>query len=283
MQRRFCFAVMAVILFARPASAAMIGNIADSPLLAKGFFTYERPYALAASLEADSIQDRTYRDQVGNFELNAYGTRLGVIIREKVFLYSTLQMGKYKAAKKMAYPLPVVPGRSEVVNRLTVDTDFGFLYGAGISAVMYEHKVNEGVFFRLGLNANYRHVELDTDSAILDHTVFLTLDPTGRTGRVLTDATYKIRLEEYLGALELSYQVDHFTPYLGFFIMESRGKETVNVPGDSFYDYDSDVQLDQVTGFFIGLSYSPVEYASFNLEIRTRAEEAYSAGVLFRF
>jgi hypothetical protein len=62
----------------------------------------------------------------------------------------------------------MLPVGDETINRVTIDTDFGFIYGAGISAVMYEHKVNEGVFFRLGLNANYRHIELDTDSAILD-------------------------------------------------------------------------------------------------------------------
>jgi hypothetical protein len=112
MRKWFCLAFLAFFLFVCPASAATVGNVADPSTLTKGFFSHERPYGLAASLDADFIHDRNYRDQVGDFELQAYGTRLGVIIREKVFLYSMLQMGKYKGVKAMAkYTLPDVTGR----------------------------------------------------------------------------------------------------------------------------------------------------------------------------
>jgi hypothetical protein len=58
-----------------------------------------------------------------------------------------------------------------------------------------------------------------------------------------------MRLDDFQGAVELSYQIDNFIPYLGFLIAQSRGQETISVPGDSFYNYDGDIMLDQVTGF----------------------------------
>ncbi|MFZ5570484.1 MAG: hypothetical protein ACOZF0_08765 [Thermodesulfobacteriota bacterium] len=281
--RFFCIAV-SLCIWMGTAWGSPVGNIADPACLSSGVFTHERPNGIFAGMEADFSTDRDYQLQTGDITLNTYGTRIGAILGNNIMIYGFAGVSEYEDNKYIiSYYLPDSPDRSEAVNSLKIATDPDFVYGAGITAVMYEHKVNEGVFLRIGLDVNYRRLELEDTEAVMYHTVYNHPDPTNRGRQITPNVNYTLRLDDYQGALSLSYQVDNFVPYFGFLVMESRGNETIEVPNDDYYYYNGDILLEQNKGYFVGISYNYSNKLSLNVEARNRSESAITCRVLVRF
>lgn len=261
-----------------------VGNIGDPACLTTGLFTYERPNGLFTSLEADFVSNRVYKHQSGDFTLKTYGARIGGIIRDKLMLYGFAGLSEYSDSKSIGeYDTPDLADRSELVARIRIKANQDIIYGGGISAIMFEHKVNEGVFFRIGLDASYRRIELSDDNAILRTYIYNRADTTTRGYAFVPGAQYELTLNDYQGAVEVSYQIDEFTPYFGFIISESRGSESIHVPADAYYDYENDIRLDYNKGFFAGMSYNYNKKISLAAEVRTRSETAFTFSTVMRF
>ncbi len=284
MKYRLCCIAVSLLIWIGTASGSPVGNIADPACLSSGLLTYERPYGFFAGIEADFSTDRDYKLQAGDLSLNTYGVRFGAILRDDIMVYGFTGVGQYDDSKNLlAYRLPDTTERTEKVDIVRIHTDPKFVYGVGISAVMYEYKVNEGVFLRIGLDANYRRIELNDNQAVIYHTVYNHPDPNNRGSRILQNVDYTLRLDDYQGAVSLSYQVDNFVPYFGFMIMESRGDETIQVPTDEYYYYNGDIALEQNKGYFVGISYNYSNRFSLNVEARNRSETALTCRAIVRF
>lgn len=279
---KYCLCCIAVCLFIWIGSAAgsPVGNIADPACLSSGLFTYERPNGIFAGLEADFVSDRKYENQSGDFTLNTYGVRFGAILRDNLMLYGFIGAGEYDDDKTMGdYNLRQLIK----VYQVRIQTDPEPVYGLGVSAVMYEHKVNEGVFLRIGVDASYRKIELRDKNTVLYAMVYDITDTLHRGYSIIPNADYTLNINDYQGAVALSYQVDNFVPYVGALVMESRGHETISIPGRPSYGYDHDILLVSNKGLFVGLSYNYSNRFSLNMEARTRTETALSFRALVRF
>lgn len=287
MKRRIFVFFLLIVLQGGFAHANPVGNIADPAILQNGYFSYERPYGVFASAQYDSVINRTYMEQYGDFTLNIAGSRIGAVLRDKLIVYSFLGAGRYDDSKKIFnYVLPTGspdnPYRRENVNRIRVSSDPDFIYGFGVTAVLFEHKVNEGVYLRIGLNASYQKLDMTDNQARLYVTRYDVTNPAA-TNAIISDVKYRMAVDDYFGAVGLSYQIDNFVPYFGFSLSDSRGEETIAVPGDSYYNYTGELRSDENKGFFAGLSYQLHNTFSLNVEARTRNEDAFTFSAQMRF
>jgi hypothetical protein len=149
---------------------------------------------------------------------------------------------------------------------------------------MYEYKVDEDVFFRIGLDAKYRRISLETDSA----TVHLINYDTNR--REVYSASYAINMDEYQGALAVSYQYENFVPYFGLKISDCNGDEEIALkefesrnPTFGNIDYKGNFYTNGKTGLFLGLTYYISNTFAIGIEARERDEEAFNMTVQMRF
>lgn len=279
MKYRLCCIALTIFIWIGSAAATPVGNIADPAYLSNGLFTYERPYGVFASLEADFISDRKYKDHSGDFNLDTYGAKIGAVLRDNMMLYGFLGTGRYSDSKKInKYDLP---GRI-AIRQIRIKTDPEPVFGLGFKAVMYEHKVNEGVFLRIGMDASYRKIKVQDENAIMYASVYMS-QPFYRSGEPITDTDYTLDISDYQGAVALSYQVDNFVPYVGFLIMESRGHESIALSKDASFNYNGDILLESNKGPFVGINYCYSNRFSLNVEARARTETALSCQVLVRF
>jgi len=277
MLKRIVLFTALMVFSAAVAHGAPVGNIADPAMLYRGVLSDERPYGLVLGFEYDWNTTRAFKNQQNkDYELNIAEIKLGAIIRKSIFLYGLFGQGQYSDKKD-----PNKYKTRDGIDYLQFKTDPGIVYGAGITAIMYEQKVEDGVFLRVGMNAQYRRSEFETDDADLFLTRFNPAIPTQREDRAIPNTNYELEFDEYHVALEVSYQIDDAVPYLGFRVSEGRGNEVINPP--EYENYDNRILAERNKGYIVGFTYYFFDKCSLGIEGRLGDEDALTMSALVRF
>ncbi len=282
MVKKICLIVIVMLLPAVSVSGAPVGNIADPVMLYRGVFSDERPYGLVFQLEYDWNTTRTFKNQISyDYEFSFATAKIGGMLRKSLFVYALFGMGQYNDTKT-----PWKYKTSEGVRHIAFETDPGFVYGAGATAIMYEKKVDEGVFFRVGLDAQYRRVEVEADDAELYLRSYHPAIPITRTDYAIPNTYYSLELDEYHVAVEVSYQIDDVVPYLGFRMSEGVGHEVIKPPGYTNYNdtnYDNSIKTYHNKGYIVGVTYYFFNKCSLGVEARLGDEDAVTLSTMVRF
>jgi len=282
MIKKICLLVAVSMLSAVAASGAPVGNIADPVMLYRGVFTDEKPYGLVLGVEYDWNTKREFKNQANyDYEFSFATVKVGGMIRKSIFVYGLFGQGQYTDIK-----VPWKYKTTDGVQHIKFKTDPGIVYGAGVSAIAYEKKVDDGVFFRVGLNAQYRRTEVETDDATLFLKRYNPAIPTQREDKSIPNTYYALEFDEYHVALEVSYQIDDFVPYMGFRVSEGRGHEEIKPPGYTNYDktnYDTTIETYSKKGYIFGLTYYLFNKCSLGIEGRLGDEDAVTMNTMIRF
>lgn len=266
-----------LLLPAFTASGAPVGNIADPVMLYRGVLTEERPYGFVFDLEYDWNTERKFEDQYSfDYEFSFATAKIGGIIRKSVLVYALFGMGQHND-KKQIWNYKTSDG----INHIAFETDPGIVYGAGVKAVMYEHKVDDGVFLRVGLDAVYRRVEVEADDSVLFLRRYNVAIPTIREDGSIPNTDYALDFDEYQVAVAVSYQIDDAVPYLGFKVSEGRGHEEIKPPG--YINYKGDIKTKRNKGYIFGLTYYFFNKCSLGIEARLGDEDAVTMNTMVRF
>ena len=146
--------------------------------------------------------------------------------------------------------------------------------------------MDDGVFFRVGLDAKYRKTEVETDDAVLFLRRYNPAIPTQREDRSIPNTDYSLEFNEYHVAVEVSYQIDDAVPYLGFRVSEGRGREEIKPPGYTNYDdknYDNRIMTYNNKGYIFGFTYYFFDKCSLGIEGRLGDEDAVTMNTMVRF
>ncbi len=281
-----CFIILTIVLAAGTAAGAPVGNIADPVVMSTGKFSGERAYGFIAGIEAEFVSNRTFLEQENKFKFNFYGIKAGAALKDNIFIYTDLGLGEMEDSKKIYNWDPHRNVANVRIDRIEIETDPNFVFGLGITALMYEHKIDEDVYFRIGLDVKYRRISLETDSA----TVHISNFDSGF--REVYSAYYAMNMDEYQGALAVSYQYENFVPYIGYKISDCNGDEEIilknfesrNIEfGYGNIDYKGNFYTNGRRGLFLGLTYYISNTFSIGVEGRERDEEAFNIIAQMRF
>jgi len=278
--------MLTIFLAAGTAAGAPVGNIADPSILTTGKFSGERAYGFIAGIETEFVSNRSFADQDNKLKFNFYGVKAGAVLKDNIFIYTDLGIGEMEDNKRIPDWDPDRNVAYVRINRVEIETDPNFVFGFGITALMYEYKIEEDVYFRIGLDVKYRRISLETDSA----TITLYNYDAGRTE--VYSASYTMNMDEYQGALSVSYQYENFVPYIGFKISDCNGDEKVALKdfesrnsefGFGNIDYSGNFYTHGKKGMFLGLTYYISNTFSIGIEGRERDEEAFNITAQMRF
>jgi len=92
--------------------------------------------------------------------------------------------------------------------------------------------------------------------------------------------------DEYHVAVEVSYQIDDFVPYMGFRVSEGRGHEEIKPPSYTNSDdtnYDTTIKTYSNKGYIFGLTYYLFNKCSLGIEARLGDEDALTMNTMIRF
>jgi len=282
MINKTCLLMIVLLLSAVSVSGAPVGNIADPVMLYRGVFSDERPYGLVFQLEYDWNTTRTFKNQANyDYEFRFATAKIGAMIRKSFFVYTLFGMGQYTDTK-----VPWKYVTNDGIRHIKFETDPGIVYGAGVTAIMYEKKVDDGVFFRVGLDAKYRRVEVEADDAELYLRRYHPATSTEREDFVILNTDYSLEFDEYHVAVEVSYQIDDVVPYLGFRVSEGVGHEEIKPPGYTNYNdtnYDNSIKTYHNKGYIVGVTYYFFNKCSLGIEARLGDEDAITLNTMVRF
>jgi len=199
-----CFIFLSIFIIPNTAFCASVGNISDLAALNQGRFSGERAYALLAGLESDFVSEKNFDGQTNKFKFNFHGMRIGGIIRDNLFVYGILGMGQIKDKKSIYGYDPDSDVANVRINYVDVDTDQNFVFGVGVTAIMHEEKLDEGVFFRVGLDAKYRRISFEADDTQVNLEDFSIIIAENRIQSY--PASYAMNVNEFQAAILVSYQ-----------------------------------------------------------------------------
>ena len=275
-----CFIMITIVFAAGTAFGAPVGNIADPSVLSTGKFSGERAYGFIAGVETEFVSNRSFTDQDNKLKFNFYGIKAGAALKDNLFIYTVLGIGEMEDSKRIPDWEPARSVANVRIDRVEIETDPNLVFGLGITALMYEHKIDEDVFFRIGLDVKYRRISLETDSAIIH---IINYDSGGQ--RELYPASYAINMDEYQGALAASLQYENFVPYIGFKISDCNGDEKIALKNFAAgnIDYSGNFYTNGRKGLFLGLTYYISNTFSIGIEGRERDEEAFNITAQMRF
>ncbi|MFO7557692.1 MAG: hypothetical protein R6X10_02590 [Desulfobacterales bacterium] len=275
-----CFIMLIVILTAGTAAGAPVGNIADPSVLTTGKFSGERAYGFIAGIETEFVSNRSFTHQDNKLKFNFYGVKAGTILKDNLFIYTVVGMGEMEDSKRIPEWEPDRNVANVRIDRIEFETDSNVVFGFGITALLYEYKIDEDVYFRIGLDVKYRRISLETDSAIVHIRDY---DQGGLRQSYL--ASYATDIDEYQGALAVSYQYENFAPYIGYKISDFNGDEKIalkNFPYENI-DYSGNAYSNGGKGLVLGLTYYISNTFSISIEGRERDEEAFNITAQMRF
>ena len=275
-----CFLFLSILILANNAMCAQVGNIADPSAMSVGRFSGERPLALLGGLEADFISGKKFDGQTNNFKFKFYGMKIGSVIRDTLFVYGIFGVGNITDTKKIYDYDPPSTVANVQINYLDMDTGTDFVYGVGITAIMHEAKLDEGVYFRLGFDAKYRRISFDSNDCYVNLTNY---DQASAVQNY--PVSYAMNVNEFQATLVASYQYEKFAPYIGYSITDWNGEE--EIVANSFtsgnINYNGSLETNGTKGYCIGLTYYISKTFAINLEGRERHEEAYTINAQMRF
>ncbi|MBA4366288.1 MAG: hypothetical protein C0403_01465 [Desulfobacterium sp.] len=274
-----CFIFLPIFVIANTAFCAQVGNISDPASLSQGSISGERPYALMAGIESDFVSDKRFNEQTNNFKFNFYGMKIGSIIRDRLYVYGIVGVGEIKD-KKSIYDYDPNRDVADVrINYVDIQTGQNMVFGAGITAIMHEEKLDEDVFFRIGFDAKYRRISFDSNNVRVN----LTDNATGAVQDY--NASYAMNVNEFQGAIVASYQYEKIAPYIGYRISDWNGEEELVV--NSFtagnINYNGSLETNGQKGYCIGVTYYISKAFSIGLEGRERDERALNLTAQMRF
>ncbi len=275
-----CFIMLTIILAAGTAAGAPVGNIADPSVLTTGKFSGERAYGFVAGIETEFVSNRSFDHQDNKLKFNFYGVKAGTVLKDNLFIYTVVGMGEMEDSKSIPEWEPDRSVAFVRIDRIEFETDSNVVFGFGITALLYEYKIDEDVFFRIGIDVKYRRISLETDSAIVH---IRNYDQGGVSQSYL--ASYAANMDEYQGALAVSYQYENFAPYIGYKISDFNGDEKIalkNFPYENI-DYSGNAYSNGGKGLFLGLTYYISNTFSIGIEGRERDEEAFNITAQMRF
>jgi hypothetical protein len=278
--------MITIVFAAGNAFGAPVGNIADPSVLSTGKFSGERAYGFIAGIETDFVSNRSFVDQDNKLKFNFYGVKAGAALKDNIFIYTVLGMGDMEDSKRIPEWEPARSVANVRIDRVEIETDPNFVFGLGITALMYEHKIDEDVYLRIGLDVKYRRISLETDSAVIHLSNF------DSGFKEVYSASYAINMDEYQGALAASLQYENFVPYIGFKVSDCNGDEKIALQdfesrnsefGFGNIDYKGNFYTNGKIGYFIGLTYYISNTFSIGIEGRERDEEAFNITAQMRF
>ena len=275
-----CFIFLPIFLLTSTAFGAQVGNISDSAALSQGILSGERAYAIMAGIESDFVSGKRFNEQTNKFKFNFYGMKIGTIIRDRLYVYGIAGVGDIQDKKSIYDYDPDRDVADVQINYLDVQTDQNIVFGAGITAIMHEEKLDEGVFFRIGFDAKYRRISFDSNNTQVVITNY------AEGGAIQSyPASYAMNVNEFQGAIVASYQYEKIAPYIGFRISDWNGEEEIVV--NSFtagnINYNGSLETNGQKGYCIGVTYYITKSFSIGLEGRERDEEAWNLTAQMRF
>jgi len=267
--RLLSFLIISVLLLTvAVADAAPVGNPAKPAILKHGIFLGEKEteFAFAMDPEVDLVFDRRLDDQDGDTEYSFYGSKAGIVLWNKAYIYGIA--GVANAEQKFN-----ING-----NRLTWDTDHNFTWGAGATLVVYEKpvRIREQAMLRIGVDGRYRHSELDVDNVVLNGTSFVPAE--GSSGSSLTSAGFDYN--EWQAAVGVSVQFENLVPYAGVKYSEADGHAKATF---TTAEYKEDFGADDNFGAFVGADFIVNDSITIYAEGRFIDETAFSGGGTIRF
>jgi len=233
-----------------------------------------------AGIESDFVSGKRFNEQTNKFKFNFYGMKIGTIIRDRLYVYGIAGVGDIQD-KKVIYDYdPDADVANVSIKSLDVQTDQNFVFGAGITAIMHEEKLDEDVFFRIGFDAKYRRISFDSNNT----QVVIINNAEG--GAIQSyPVSYAMNVNEFQGAIVASYQYEKIAPYIGFRISDWNGEEEIVV--NSFtagnINYNGSLETNGQKGYCIGVTYYITKSFSIGLEGRERDEEAWNLTAQMRF
>ncbi len=275
-----CFIFLPIFVITNTAFCAQVGNISDPASLSQGRLSGERPYALMAGIESDFVSGKKFNGQTNKFKFNFYGMKIGSIIRDRLYVYGIVGVGEIKD-KKSIYDYDPDKDVADVrIDYVDLQTDLNMVFGAGITAIMHEEKLDEDVFFRIGFDAKYRRISFDSNNTQV------ILSNWAESSAIQSyPASYAMNVNEFQGAIVASYQYEKIAPYIGFRISDWNGEEEIVV--NSFtagnINYNGSLETNGQKGYFIGVTYYISKAFSIGLEGRERDEEALNLTAQMRF
>ncbi len=256
-------AVVSIIAFAAvPSFAGPVGNIADPAILTNGLFLPKGPFGLTIGAEADIMANRNIEDKRGDTDLSYHGylAKISGIINNRFALYGLVGSGWAKHSFRLF-------GEDS-----ELESDTHFVWGAGITVIAYEWQMNNEDVIRLGFDGRYRKSELDVSELRI-----------GDMDYVLDDSkpeSLEWDYDEWQVAMELSYQVYRFVPYIGVKYSDIEGSESFTIQSNN---YEMDIEPDANIGIFLGASLNFAEMGALTVEGRMLDEIGGSVGVSIRF
>lgn len=275
-----CFIFLPIFMFTGSASGAQVGNISDPAALSQGRFSGDRAYAIMAGIESDFMSGKKFDGQTNKFKFNFYGLKIGSIIRDNLYIYGILGIGDMNDQKTIYNYDPDRDVANVRINYLDIKTDPNIVYGLGVTAIMHEEKLDEGVFFRIGFDAKYRRISLDSN----DTNVNIRNYAEGRAVQSYP-ASYAMNVNEFQAAIVASYQYENFAPYIGFRISDWNGEEelVVNSFTSGNINYNGSLETNGRKGYCVGITYYISKTFSIGIEGRERDEEAWNINAQMRF
>jgi len=252
----FCFATT---LYAAPIGITSEADARESELWPN------KDLGLSVGFVADRVDKRAIDIDDGEFEMDALMLRIGVSAINRFYLY--VDIGE---AQNMQYSCYVNNG-----TKVIYDHEDDLLFGIGLNALAY--RWDNGL--EVGVSGSYRKADMAPNEVNIEGVVY-------RKDEL--DSVRNGEFTEWQVGCELAWKTDYFIPYIGMKYSD------VEVDGDvtlSNIQYNANGKnASNNIGAFLGFAITPTlpetygkEQLTINLEGRFIDEQAYTAGISYKF
>lgn len=255
--------MLLVFSFAATVYAAPVGITSEADARESELWPNE-DWGLSIGFVADMVDKRGIDIDDGEFEMEAYVGRIGISAIDRFYLY--VDIGE---AQNMEYSCYVNSAK------VIYDYDDDLIWGLGINALAY--RWNNGL--ELGVSASYRQTDMNFNKTTIEGVLYQEND---------LDSVRDGEFKEWQVGCELAWKTEYFIPYIGVKYSD------VEVDGDvtlSNIQYNaSGKNAGDNIGAFVGLAITPIlpelfgkEQVAINLEARFIDEEAFTAGISYKY
>ncbi|MFC1509720.1 hypothetical protein ACFL60_08590, partial [Candidatus Omnitrophota bacterium] len=259
----YVLAALLVLFMSSVVYAAPVGLTSEADAT-KGELWANENIGITAGVVVDSLSSRKIDIDSGDFEMDAYGVRIGASFLDRFNVFVDLGQA---SDMELSYSM-----RGETV---TVKLDDEFMWGIGANALIYRWDNN----FELGAHASYRTADMALDEATVAGVNWKRSALTGVSDGEFTEAQ---------GAIELAWKQEVLTPYVGLKYSDVEVDAQFTIAPNLYDAKGKDAS--QNVGAFIGLAITPKlegeilnENLLINVEGRFIDEEAVSVGLAYKF
>ncbi len=257
--------VISLLCFSSSLFASPVGNAAAPELIEQGFFIPDDWWGnVRLGYEGDFVSDgkmQQYGQGYGRVDSYEQQTNSGVVtgnIADRVDLFCVLGSSRTNADWRFV-------DAENGVHRIEMETNYGFLWGAGVRGILYEE---EDICLTLG--GRFERSSFDPS--------WLTSD-----GVPKSVASGFVKWSQWQIDLDFSYTIDIFAPYIG--VKYSHARTELNSFSCPISEKGSSNQFKNrlPVGIFLGCGLSSGKYFMLNLEGRLIDEEAVTVSGDIRF